>query len=169
LGGVRFLPPVFVAAYLTAEIVHAPTIFALGFSLGNTLETYIGFYLLQRFGSVDLSLNRLRDLALLVVLGGLIPAVFSATLVPLTLLKSGMITADILPGVMWQWWRADVLGIAFFTPIILVFAKKKSSFFKVRKNWEVIALWAACFVIGQSVFLGWHLPGFKLNQQLGLI
>ena len=34
-GGVRYLPPVFVAAYLTAEIVNAPTIFALGFSVGK--------------------------------------------------------------------------------------------------------------------------------------
>ena len=83
LGGVRFLPPVFVGAYLTAEIVHAPSIFAVGFSLGNMLESYIGFYLLQRFGHVDFSLSRLRDLALLVVLGALIPAVFNATLVPL--------------------------------------------------------------------------------------
>ena len=169
LGGSRFLPPVFVGAYLTAEIVHAPPIFAVGFSLGNVLETYIGFYLLQRFGHVDFSLNRLRDLGLLVALGGLIPAVFNAILVPLTLLKAGMITADILPDVMWQWWRADVLGIAFFTPIILVFAKKKSRFFKVRRNWELIGLWAASFIIGQSVFLGWHLPGFKFDQQLGLI
>lgn len=168
LGGIRFLPPVFVAAYLTARMVDAPAIFALGFSVGNVLETSIGFFLLQRFGHVDLSLNRLRDVALLILLGGLIPATLSSTLGSLTLLESNMITPDILPDVMWQWWRADVLGTAFFTPIILVFAKQRSRFFKARRAWEMLALWVTSFAVGQSVFLGWHLPGMKIDQQLEL-
>ncbi|OIR02244.1 cyclic di-GMP phosphodiesterase Gmr [mine drainage metagenome] len=168
LGGVRFLPPVFVAAYLTAEMVDAPAIFALGFSVGSVLETFAGFFLLRRFGSVDLSLNRLRDMALLILLGGLIPSVVSAILVPFALLKSNMISSEMLPDVMWQWWRADVLGIAFFTPIVLVFANRKSRFFKSRRAWEMAALWAASIAIGQSVFLGWHLPGIPPGQQLGL-
>jgi diguanylate cyclase (GGDEF)-like protein/PAS domain S-box-containing protein len=168
LGGVRFLPSVFVAAFITAMMVHTPAIFALGFSIGNALETYLGFFLLQRFGNVDLSLTRIRDLALVILLGGLIPSTVSATVGPLALLASDMITSDILPDVMWEWWRSEVLGIAFFTPIILVFAKKKSSFFKARRTWEMIALWVISFVIGQSVFIGWHLPGTAPDQQLSL-
>ena len=77
-----------------------------------------------------------------------------------------MITSDLLPDVMWQWWRADVLGIAFITPIILVFAKKKSRFFKAARLWEMGVLWTVSFVIGQSVFLGWQLPGVPAEQQL---
>lgn len=168
LGGVRFLPPVFVAAYLTAEMVGAPAIFALGFSLGSVLETFAGFFLLRRFGNVDLSLNRLRDMVLLILLGGLIPSVVTSILVPAALLESNMISSDMLPDVMWQWWRADVLGIAFFTPIVLVFANRKSKFFKARRAWEMAGIWVAAFVIGQSVFLGWHLPGVPPDQQLGL-
>ncbi len=168
LGGVRFLLPVFVAAYLTAEMVGAPAIFALGFSLGSVLEAFAGFFLLQHFGNVDLSLNRLRDMALLILLGGLVPSVVTSILVPVALLESSMITSDMLPDVMWQWWRADVLGIAFFTPIVLVFAIRKSKFFKARRAWEMAALWAAAFVVGQSVFLGWRLPGVPPDQQLGL-
>jgi diguanylate cyclase (GGDEF)-like protein/PAS domain S-box-containing protein len=168
LGGVRYLPPVFVAAYLTAEMVDAPAIFALGFSVGNVLEAFIGFFLIQRFGNGALSLNRLRDVGLINLLGGLVPSTVSAICGPLTLLESGMITADILPDVMWQWWRADVLGIAFFTPIILVFAKKKLRSFAARRKWEILALWVTSFVIGQSVFVGWKLPGIPLDQQLAL-
>jgi len=168
LGGVRFLPAVFVAAYLTAVMVDAGVIFALGFSLGNTLETYIGFYLLQRFGNVDISLSRLRDLFFTILLGALIPPIISAILGPLGLLASGMITRDILPDVMWNWWRADVLGIVFCTPIILIFAKQQSKFFKPSRILEQTTLWVVSFFIGQSIFLGWKLPFINPDHPVGL-
>ncbi len=168
LGGIRYLPAVFLGASLTALMVGAPAIFALGFSVGNTLETFIGYSLLRRYDHVDLSLSRLRDFFLVIVLGGVLPAIASATLCSLGLLASDMITRNILPDVMWQWWRADVLGIAFFTPFILLFIKKQSRFFKLSRAWEMIALWTASFFLGQNIFLGWDL-GIKLNQQIAFI
>jgi diguanylate cyclase (GGDEF)-like protein/PAS domain S-box-containing protein len=168
LGGIRYLPSVFLAAGITALMVDASLFFSLGFTVGNTLETYAGFYLLRRFNQLDLSLSRPRDLFQVILLGGLIPPIASATLGPLSLLGSGLVTLDILPDVMWQWWRANVLGIAFFTPIVLVFARQKSNFFKLSKAWELIALWTASFVIGQSIFLGWNLPGVTLDQPIVL-
>jgi integral membrane sensor domain MASE1 len=65
LGGIRYLPSVFVAAYLAAVMVDAPLVFALGSSVGNTLETCIGYFLLVRFKKVDLALTRVRDLYLI--------------------------------------------------------------------------------------------------------
>ncbi|ADE12231.1 diguanylate cyclase domain-containing protein [Sideroxydans lithotrophicus] len=168
LGGLRYLPAVFVGAYLTTVMVDAPVIFAIGFSVGNTLKSYIGYFLLRRFGNADLALCRLRDLFILILLGALIPPVASAVLGTLSLWASDMVTPDIVPDAMWQWWRADVLGIAFVTPIILVFVNKKSSFFKVRGAWEMGALWAISFAVGQSVFLGWQPLGIMLNEELGL-
>ena len=166
LGGIRYLPAVFVAACLTAVMVDAPVIFAAGFSVGNALATYIGFSLLKRFDHLDHSLSRLRDLYMVILLGALVPSIVSAILCPLSLLASDMVTRDILPDVMWQWWRADVLGIALFTPIVLVFAKQKSRFFKPARTWEMLALWIASFFIGQSIFLGWKLPGITLDQPI---
>ncbi|MFZ2163669.1 MAG: diguanylate cyclase [Sideroxyarcus sp.] len=168
LGGVRYLPAVALATSLTALMVNASPLFALGFAAGNTLEAYAGFFLLNRFNHIDLSLNRPRDFFQVILLGGLIPPIASATLGPLTLLESGSLTADILPDVMWQWWRANVLGIVFFTPIVLVFARQNSRFFKLSKAWELAALWIASFVIGQSIFLGWHLPGVTIDQPIVL-
>lgn len=69
---------------------------------------------------------------------------------------------------MWQWWSANVLGIVFITPIVLVFAKQKSSFFKLSKAWELAALWVTSFAIGQSTFLGWEVMGVKFDHPLGL-
>lgn len=120
LAGLRYLPAVFVGASLAGVMVDAPVIFGLGSAVGNTLETWIGYVLLRRIGKIDLSLSKLSDLFVLIGLGGLIPAIASAVLGPVSLLASGVIATDALPAIMWRWWRADVLGIAFFTPITCI-------------------------------------------------
>lgn len=168
LGGTRYLPSVSMAAFLTAMMAEAPLLFALGAALGSTLESFIGYTLIRRFDHIDLSLGRLRDLYQVILLGAVIPAIVSAAIVPLSLAASGLIGTDMLPAVMWQWWRADVLGIAFFTPFVLVFAKGKSRFFKPARALEMAALWSASFIIGQHLFLGWSLPGITLAQPLGV-
>ncbi len=168
LGGLRYLPAVFVASVITAVMANVPAIFAAGFSVGNTLEPCIGYFLLRRFDHVDLSLSRLRDLSLVILLGALIPPIATATLGSLSLLAVDSITPDLLPDVMWQWWRADVLGIAFATPIILVFAKESSNFFKQVRVWEMVTLWIASFLVGQIIFLGWKLPGVTFERPIAL-
>ena len=168
LGGIGYLPAVFVAAYLAAVMVDAPLLFALGSSLGNTLETFIGYSLLRRYFQVDLALGRVRDLFLVIVLGGLIPSIASATLGPYTLMASGMITPDMLPTIMWRWWRSDVLGIAFFTPLILLFAKNKPRHFDTARIVELMAIWLVAFFVGQSIFFDWKLPGIDFSQPIRL-
>lgn len=168
LGGVRYLPAVFVGAYLAAVMADAPTLFAIGTSVGDTLETYLGYTLLRRFGNIDPALIRVRDLFSILLLGALVPSAVSAVLGPLTLLASGTITSEFLPAIMWRWWRADVLGVAFVTPLILVFVKARSRFYKQERVWEMLALWTASFIIGQNIFIGWPLPLLDLEQPLGL-
>lgn len=85
----------------------------------------------------------------------MIPAMASATLGPLGLLASGMINADILPSIIWRWWKGDVLGIVFFTPMVLVFFTKAPLFRNPARLLEVIALWGVSIALGQVIFLDW--------------
>ena len=167
LGGVRYLPAVFIAAYLTGLMLNTPLIFGLGAAIGNTLETYLGFVLLKRFGHVDLSLSRLNSLFALIALGALIPSVVSALLGPLSLLASGLITSEVLPDIMWRWWRADVLGITFFTPLILLFARKRPFIRNTAYIWELLALWLTSIAVGLMAFLAWSPFNFT-NEAVGV-
>ncbi len=168
LGGVRYLPAVFAGACLAGVMVDAPLLFGVGSAVGNTLETWAGYVLLRRFGNVDLSLGRVRDLFIIIGLGGLLPAVVSALLGPVSLLATGLITMEALPGIVWRWWRADVLGIAFFTPLALVFVRKNLDLISALKNREILALWGLSFVVGQIVLLGWVPSGFAYDRAPGL-
>lgn len=155
IGGIRYLPAVFIAAYLASVIVDSPLLFGLGSAIGNTLETFLGFILLTRYCKFDLRLNNIDDLLCLVAFGGLVPAIASAIFGPVTLAASGLISMDLLPDIVWRWWRADVLGITFFTPLILIFSHMRSFYFGTSRTFEIAALILISIVLGQIVFLGW--------------
>lgn len=168
LGGIQFLPSIFIAAYIAAIMVDAPILFALGSSVGNTLEPLVGYLLINRITSVELKLSRIKDLWVVILVGGAIPSIVSAVLGPLTLMLSGMIPSEMLPAIMWRWWRADVLGVAFFTPLILVFSKNKARHFQLARTWEILALWTSSFLAGQYIFFHWAILGLSFEQRAGL-
>lgn len=163
LGGLRYLPAVFLAACLVGMMVDTPFIFGLGAAIGNTLEIYIGYTLLKRAGKFNPAFYYINDLFAIIIIGAFIPAIASATFGPLTMLASGLINTDVLPDIMWRWWKSDVLGIVFFTPLILVFVRKKPFFRDAARLWELAAIWVISIVLGQLVFLGWP-PAIVFDQ-----
>lgn len=72
IGGLRYLPSVFTGTLLSAIIVNDPLSLGLGISIGNTLETYIAYTLLNRYGHFNRALTSTKDLYVLIVLGGLV-------------------------------------------------------------------------------------------------
>lgn len=155
LGGKRYLPGVFVAAYLAAYMINTPFTFGLGSAIGNVLETYLGYSFLKKSSTFNPKFHQVSDLVTLFLLGAMVPAIASATIGPLTLVASGMVSIDILPSIIWRWWRSDVLGIVFFTPLILVFVTKNPFFRHSARLLEVTTLWAISIALGQIIFLGW--------------
>ena len=55
LGGRKYLPFVFVSAYLVALMLDDPFLVSFGSASGNVLETYLGAVLIKRFGGIDLA------------------------------------------------------------------------------------------------------------------
>jgi diguanylate cyclase (GGDEF)-like protein/PAS domain S-box-containing protein len=164
LGGVRYLPAVGLAAWLAAFAVDAPPLFAIGSTLGNLLETTLAYLLLTRVRPCRTALTRLKDLLSIVLLGGGLATVASALLGPWSLFASGLIPAADLPETMWRWWRSDMLGIAFLTPLVLLFAHRRP-YFSARISWlETSLLWAAASLTGAVIFLGWVHPWLGLER-----
>ncbi len=155
LGGLRYLPAVFISAYFVGFMLDDPVMVCIGAAIGNTLETYIGYVLIKRYGKIDLAISHTKDLFLIILLGGMIPSLASAVLGPLSLHAANLISTEMLPTVMERWWRSDVLGIVFFTPLILLFANNRFYLSSSSRVCELIALWLSSLVVGQIVFLGW--------------
>jgi PAS domain-containing protein len=123
----------------------------------------------MRYGEAKhLKLNSTFDLFLIICLGALIPAFISALLGPVSLLASGLINSDMLAAIIWRWWRGDVLGIAFLTPLILSFVRHASFSLARIRFWETLVLWVLAIAMGQMVFLAWS-PFTLLDKPLDLI
>jgi len=76
--GYAYWPGIFLGAFLTNVTTTAGVFTSLGIATGDTLEAYVGTFLLLRVGEFSKSLNRLRDVLALVFLGGMVATLVSA-------------------------------------------------------------------------------------------
>ncbi len=171
LGGPRYSPAIFLAAYLAGAMLGTPWLFNLGAALGNTLEPLLGMYLLRRYMPFDPALQKISDLYALLFFGGMLAACVSALLGPLALLGTDLISRAQLPAIMWRWWRADVLGVAFLTPLLLIY-RQPEAFLRAEAGLkEVLLLWLISIQVGNHLFLDccdWLLPA-ELPQRLAWV
>src|SRR6266550_8738784 len=79
LLGLRFWPAIAVGAFVVNLLGGIPPVGALSIATGNTLEAFIGVWLLTRIVRFHPALDRLRDVLALVLLGATASTAISAT------------------------------------------------------------------------------------------
>jgi integral membrane sensor domain MASE1 len=110
LLGYRIWPGIALGAFLANAWTDVPIYTTLGITAGNTLEAVVGAYLLNRFASFRPTLERLRDVLALFVLGGVVSTMVSATIGTSSLLVGDEIAAADF-GITWRtWWLGDMGG-----------------------------------------------------------
>lgn len=152
-GGLRYLPSIFIGAYLASVMIHSPLVAGLSAAIGNTFETYIGYRLLTQSKNFDRSLAQPKNLFLLIVLGGLIAPVVSAVMGPAGLLMAGFVPANKFIDTVLTWWLGDALGITYFTPILLLLWQKETPKKNLASSAEKFALWVTSIIISAIVLL----------------
>jgi PAS domain S-box-containing protein len=157
LFGRRFWPAVALGALIANATSGPDPAVAAGIAVGNTLEAIVGAYLLQRVG-FRASLDRVRHVLQLVVLGAGLATLISATNGVTVLILSGNAPASL--GSDWVlWWFGDAVGIMLVAPLLLVaFSAERSRPSRARLL-EALVL-VACMVTVSPFFLGgaWHYP-----------
>ncbi|WP_446808688.1 MASE1 domain-containing protein [Methylomonas sp. 2BW1-5-20] len=154
LGGTRYWPGIFTGAFAAGMLVGDSWPISACIAAGNTLESWLGAWLLLGNPGFSLSLRHPRDFVWLAVTG-MVTAGFSALIGPMTLLLNKYLTLEaLLPGML-HWWMADVLGIALVTPLILVWRNWPKDWFARTRLPETLAFLSFSFLSGQAVFLSW--------------
>jgi diguanylate cyclase (GGDEF)-like protein/PAS domain S-box-containing protein len=126
IWGLRMWPAVAVAAFVANATISAPPLAAiLGITVGNTLEAVLAATLLVRFAHFRLSLDRVRDVLALLVLGAVLSTIVAATIGSLSLsLDNSLRHASF--GAVWRtWWFGDMGGDLLVAPALLVLATHK--------------------------------------------
>src|SRR2546421_1066987 len=120
LFGYRLWPAVFLGAFAVNLWTGAPLVAALGIALGNTLEAVAGTFALRRIPGFRPALDRLEDVASLIVVAAGVCTMISASIGVVSLALAGTITPSQI-AVTWRaWWLGDLVGALVVAPLLLV-------------------------------------------------
>jgi PAS domain S-box-containing protein len=130
IGGARLWPGVFAGSLLLnaynsgvfaeADWFSAKLLAAAGIALGSTLQSLVGRALIARLLGLPLRLNTLRDIFLLLAIGGPLTCVIAASVGVTTLASLGIVQHGDLVANWLAWWSGDLLGVLVFMPLVLL-------------------------------------------------
>jgi PAS domain S-box-containing protein len=155
LHGPRSLPGIYAGGFLAGLMVDASLPVSALMALGNTLESFCGFWLLGRYCNINRSLNRTADFGRLLFFGATLSTILSALFGPTALLLTDVIDSSLFTPIFLRWWMADALGIAFAAPLILIWSGPPRLTIALERPLEMAALFISTFLIGQATFLDW--------------
>lgn len=89
---------------------------------GATLQAAIGAALIRRYVGYTNILQHENRLIPMLLLGGPVACLSSASVGVTSLWLSGLIPSDVLLFNWWTWWVGDAIGVLVFTPIVLIWA-----------------------------------------------
>jgi integral membrane sensor domain MASE1 len=120
LWGYRVWPGVALGALLANAWTGVPFYAVIGITVGNTLEALGGAYLLRELADFRASLERVRDVIALAILGGVVSTTISATIGATSLLLANEISSGDFGSVWRTWWLGNMGGNLVVAPAILV-------------------------------------------------
>jgi PAS domain S-box-containing protein len=137
---------------LCANVANgAPFDTAAAIAVGNTLAPLLAVWLLGRLG-MRRSLDRLRDVLLLVLVGGLTAMTVSATWGTLALIATGQVMGSGTASVWLVWWIGDALGVVIFAPLFLTLASSSAREPLRERSREALLLFTTAAVVAILVF-----------------
>ncbi len=150
--GVRVWPAITVAA-LAVNLPLGPN--PLGAALiaaGNTLAP-VAAALLLRYVGFRLELDRLRDAAMIILIGALGGMTISATVGSVVLVASGSVPQSNFAQTWAVWWTGDAMGVLLVAPFLLSFwPRQQAPLLTFRRGAELFVQLVAVGVVTYIVF-----------------
>lgn len=152
LKGLRLWPGVFVGAFAAGLLVDDGIWLCFVTALGNTLESVLAAWLLNRSHRFSLDLAKPEHLRTLTLVGAFC-SVISVTCGPVAMGFQGLFPVQALPQVMLHWWMADAFGIITLTPVILIWRHWPSGWFQGKRGFEALGFIGLTVFVALLVFL----------------
>jgi signal transduction histidine kinase len=117
-------PAITLAAFMINFLSGAPFLVAVGIAIGNTLEPFLGAYILERYLHFDNRLRNVKDVLGLVVFAALLCTLIGATIGVTSLFLGSVIESAEYSETWVAWWVGDMLGALVVAPLILIWSKR---------------------------------------------
>ena len=154
LLGYRVWPAVFFGAFLVNLTTAGSAATSIVIATGNTLEAFVGTYLVNRFAGGCKTFDRTQDVFRFAFLAGIISTAVSATFGVTGLCFAGFAEWPQY-GTIWStWWLGDGVSNLVVAPLILLWSKR-ARFPRTRIRFaEALAFLPFLFAIGSLAFGG---------------
>lgn len=135
-------------------------------AVGATLQAVVSAWLIRRFIHFPNGLDAVREIGLLLVMGGPIGCLIAATNGVAALALAGLLPWENI-GLNWlTWWVGDTIGVIVFTPVVLLLFMDDLTISRRRKSIVTGAL-GICFIITIYVFsLASRAEGYRQQEDL---
>jgi diguanylate cyclase (GGDEF)-like protein/PAS domain S-box-containing protein len=159
-AGARYLPIVFLAAFLANHLAGADVLAGLLYAAVNTLEAMLGWWWLIYLHKIDLTLTHARDYFQLFLCGGLLAPAVGALAGAASLHLVRLNTQGFWENLQY-WWMGDSLGVIVITPLWLIWRRLPVITYRARHWLEAVAGFCLLILLGQIVFAGWDIAGLS--------
>ncbi len=161
--GYKYWPSVFVGAFIINFIATPQVPVSLGIALGNTLEAFLGAYLINRFAGNRVFENIKNTRRFFII--GFIAPLASSIIGVVSLASGGFLSPGTSMLVWFTWWIGDVVGILFFVPIIIVFHSGPMVPIEKDRYLELFLSFLVVVLLSAILFFGWPI-GFPREIHL---
>ena len=124
LLGVRIWPAIALGAFLSNLSNGAGADTSVLITIGNTLAPLVAWWLVRRVARLEARLERVSDVAGVLLLGGPLSMAVSATLGSTALWATGALHGSTYGFTWLTWWIGDAMGVVIVAPLLLLAATR---------------------------------------------
>ncbi len=157
--GNRAVPGVLLGAFAVNATITRLTLTTTGIAIGNTLEAFVGAWLVNRFANGVHAFERPQDIFRFTILAGLVSTTVSATIGVTSLILGGFAVLRDVEPIWLTWWLGDTVGALLVTPALVLWATRPRFNTAPKRIAEAALLLALTILVAVAVFNGWRLIG----------
>src|ERR1700741_3840240 len=154
--GLRVWPGIFLGALAANLLTSIPVASTFGIAIGNTLEAFVAWSLLQRSKSWRKAFDSVRDVMTFIVYAAVLAPLVSATIGSLSVCFGDPRQWTRFWSLWLTWWMGDGFGAMIVSPLVLSWSTSRR--IDRQDIPEIASLFVLLLIVVMIVFGGWF-PG----------
>ena len=152
LRGYRISPAIFVGALIVNATTAGSLSTSMGIATGNTVESLVGAYVINRWSDGINTLNTPQGVARYALVCLIPSTMISATMGVGSLYLGGFANGSNFDAIWMTWWMGDLAGALVIAPAIILWAARIGTPIERNEALQSALVYAAAIVIGLIAF-----------------
>ena len=169
LCGYRLWPGIFIGAFLVNITTEGNLATTLGIASGNTLEAFVGAWLIDRFANGRKVFERAKNIFKFILLAALMSTALGATVGVSSLALGGYAPWDRYAAIWFTWWLGDMAGDLLVAPLLVIWLTAPYPHLTPGKILEAAGVLLSIVISGYIVFLSGAPLGLEYVLMLPLL